>query len=129
MASCTSAIDSVRLLPASIETAAAIAMWRSPIASPTRRSSAQRSDGAIRRQATCAARARSIASATSAGGAAWAREATASVRDGSRRSNTSPAVERPPPTRCGSGSAGPERTASSAASNCASVSGAALPLV
>ena len=40
--------------------------------SPRRRAAAaaQRSDGAVRRQATCAARARSIASATSSGGAA-----------------------------------------------------------
>ena len=43
--------------------------------------------------------------------------------------NGAPSNDAAPATTCGSGSAGPPRTASSAASNATSVSGAAAPLV
>ena len=83
----------------------------------------------VRRHSGCAARPRSTASATSPAGASCARLATEPERLGSRRSNAGPSNDSAPPTTCGSGSAGPPRAASSAASNAASVSGAADPLV
>ena len=80
-------------------------------------------------QPGAAARAASTAWLTSSGPASCARLATRSMRDGSRRSNSSPSATRSPAIRWACGPASWPRAASSAASKAASVSAPRSPLV